>query len=124
MAATRKYHFDIEPVENSEDLPILARIADEALRHADSIHEVKTRCGRESVYESTLKALHAGLEDSKHFIFKAVKRKNGDSTIIGLTQWTVGFIETPKASPMANSTNEPTPSSDATLVAPVSFPRI
>ena len=73
----------IEPVVEESELPELARLFDQALKHIDSFHELITRTQPESFYESVLNALKAGFADQDHYIFKAVAIEslaNGDQS--------------------------------------------
>ena len=122
MAALRENCFEIEPVKKTEDVPVLAEIFDEALRHGDTFHEVMTRCGTESVYDSGIKHLEAGLDDPEHnFLFKAVMLEEGKRKIVGCCHWSVGFISIPKVDPFASKTEVSNTSTEAGLVDPVSL---
>lgn len=107
----------VQPVTDEAELPLLASIFDEALKYADSFHEVMTRCLPMSVYEDALTALQKGFHDPTHFIFKAV---DDHGEILGISHWTVGYISIPKVDPFANEVNPPPPATDDNIIAPVS----
>lgn len=103
----------IEPVTSESDVPTLARLADIALT-PDSFHAFRERYGSQSVYDNCVEKLTRSLRDGRggHFIFKAVletgsRSDEGSSgetpgTIVGFSQWSLGYVETPKVDPFAS----------------------
>ena len=110
----------IRPITSETDLPRCAHLADIATK-PDGLHEFKTRYGSKGIYCEALERMTEALRDERprNFLFKAVvplksisdsslsgqqESQSSDEaaeTIVGFTQWRLGYIETPKMDPFA-----------------------
>src|SRR5271163_2974012 len=100
----------IEPA-TAADIPTLASIFDIATS-TDAFHEVMKRHGPLSPYEDGMKSMSDGMTNPNQHIFKAVERSM-DTTgtvigekVIGMAQWSVGWIENPKVDPFAKESRD------------------
>jgi len=87
-------------------VPALARLADMALK-PDAFHAFQERYGGQTMYDDTVGKLTNSLRDGRgwYSLFKAVLVPGSVSedreTIVGFSQWRVGYVETPKTDPFA-----------------------
>lgn len=119
----------VEPVSDPSELPAVASVFDIAIKASgDKLHEVFVRYG-EDTYQETINRLQAALSAStdakspeQHFVFKAVETLSRHSLldgekdaqenhgvvlqetpmeekVVGMAQWTVGYIDLPKVDP-------------------------
>lgn len=100
---------EIRPVTSVADIPTLAKISELALKD-DTLFEFRARCGAKPIYEGTMEKLTAAVNNPARFkLFKAVVvpataadgNVDQDETIVGYTQWMLGYLETPKMDPFA-----------------------
>lgn len=114
-----KLDFKVRPVTDPTELPFCARIFDEALRESDSFYQVIEACSEHSVYEGALKALQTGFDDPSQYVFKAVRYEDAQEVVLGISHWSVGYINIPKVDPFADEASRSSPAVEENLVAPV-----
>lgn len=101
----------VRPVTSETDVPKLAHLADLALK-PDAFHEFRRRYSSRNIYDDCVEKLTESLRDGcgRYFLFKAILAPDPDSegggdggqeTIVGFTQWRIGYVETPKMDPFA-----------------------
>ncbi|KIX05865.1 uncharacterized protein Z518_03838 [Rhinocladiella mackenziei CBS 650.93] len=108
----------IRPVTSESDVPMLAHLADIALK-PDGFHEFRRRYSSKNIYDDCAEKVTASLRDvrGRYFLFKAVRAPESASesqsdvdakdsvgkeeTIVAFAQWQIGYIETPKTDPFA-----------------------
>lgn len=109
----------IKPVTSEADLPTLAYLSDLALR-PDPYWEFRERYDTQSVYNDTLQKLTNAMrnQSGKTSLFKVVlisdsAEESEKETVIGLSQWRLGYLNVPKVDPFAIKKNNDEPSSAA-----------
>ncbi|KAK5559794.1 hypothetical protein LTR46_001543 [Exophiala xenobiotica] len=97
----------IEPVTSESDIPTLAYISDIALK-SDGFHAYRERYAPLNIYDDCFEKLTKALRNTRgqSFLFKVVLIPNSDDeeaeeTIIGFSQWKLGYAEVPKVDPFA-----------------------
>lgn len=101
---------EIKPVTSVADIPALSKISQLALEN-DPMWEFRARCGAPPIYDHAMKKLTAAFNNpARSKIFKAVvvsdTAAEGDvgrqnETIVGYSEWMLGYLETPKMDPFA-----------------------
>ncbi|KIW15729.1 hypothetical protein PV08_05779 [Exophiala spinifera] len=114
--------YTIEPVTSEADLPALAYLSGLALG-PDPYSEFRERYGPQSLYDDTLEKLTNAMRDKsgQSSLFKVVlvpdsDEESGKETVIGLSQWRLGYLNVPKTDPFAIKRDNDAPSSTAQSV--------
>lgn len=109
--------YTIKPVTSEADLPTLAYLSDLALR-SDPYREFRERYGPQSLYADTLEKLTKAMRNrsGQSSLFKVILVSDSDEepekeTVIGLSQWTLGYLNVPKVDPFAIKRNNDVQSS-------------
>lgn len=120
-------NYTIKPVTSESDIPVLAQLSCLALKE-DSLHVFAERYSPQGMYQDTVQKLTATLQGPRdsHFLFKAVLETKTDGTtedpdaeetIVGFSQWKLGYAEMPKisCSNVGNKTDSPETSEPSVL---------